>query len=129
MLRLNKRYTFSVYPIAILGTGFKNAKLIGITSFQEALKVMDVVNLSKQVKPYLPPSTTVLPGEDTYYIFELTSGDKAVVAESWFDITKVREENGGSTFTIRYDNMSAEDKQVVIDQAKILGLQFTVQEV
>lgn len=126
-MQMNKRYTFSVYPISVLGTGFKNARLVSIRNYQEALKVADVANLAKQVKPYLPPGTTVSPGNDTYYVFELTSGETAVVAGSWFDITSVREETG-STVTIRYDNLSPEDKRLIIDQARLLGLHFTVEE-
>lgn len=123
-LSINKHYNFSVYANSILGTSYKNTKLVSILDYTTALKFGNVELLHRQVYPYLPPGT---PSDHTRYSYYLFShnGKTLVLADVWIVASSI-EETEGLNYTLRLSNITSSQLAIVRDQLRLLGIQFTV---
>lgn len=123
-LSLNKHYGFSLYPNSVLGTVYRNAKLVSILDYNVALKFSNIELLHKQIFPYLPPGTNPNQTEYTYYLFK--HNDKnIVIADVWIINTSI-EESTGLNYTIRLNNISNSQFTAVRDQLRLLGISFDI---
>lgn len=123
-LSLNKHYGFSLYPNSVLGTVYKNAKLVSILDYTTALKFSNIELLHKQIYPYLPPGTNPNHIEYTYYLFKHNDKD-VVIADVWIIDGSV-EESSGLNYTIRLNNISNAQYSAVRDQLRLLGIPFDI---
>lgn len=123
-LTLNKHYNFSLYPNSVLGTVYRNAKLISILDYNIALKFANVDLLQRQIYPYLPPGTNSDHTNYTYYLFK--HNDKnLVIADTWIIESSV-EETSGLNYTLRLNNITPTQLNMIRDQLRLLGVSFDI---
>lgn len=123
-LTLNKYYNLSLYQNPVLGTTFKNLKLVSILDYNTALKFSNIELLHRQIYPYLPPGTNSDQTTYTYYLFSYKDVD-ITIADVWI-IPDSIEETSGLNYTIRLNNVTSSQLSVVRDQLRLLGIEFTV---
>lgn len=123
-LKISKHYNLSVFANSILGSTYANVKLLSILGYETALKFASIDLLHKQVYPYLPPGTPADHTEYTYYMFE-SQGKTIILADYWIVPGSV-EETEGVNYTIKLNNITAQELSVVRDQLRLLGLNFSI---
>lgn len=123
-LQINNHYNFSVYANSVLGTSYKNTKLMSILDFTTAMKFANIELLRRQVYPYLPPNTPSDHTKYTYYLFQ--HNDKLIVlADVWIMASSI-EVTSGMNYTLTLNNVTTADLAVVRDQLRLLGIAFSI---
>lgn len=123
-LTINNHYNFSVYANSILGTSYKNARLVSILDYNTAMKFANIVLQHNRVYPYLPANTLEDSTKYTYYLFQV--GDKTVVLADVWIVNDSIEMSTGTDYTIKLINISSSRLAVVRDQLRLLGISFTI---
>lgn len=80
---LKKVYSFSLYPQAILGNGFKNITVQAKLDYQTALAFGDIDALHINVFPSLPAGTPNRPQDFEYLLLRTENGDSTVIGIPW----------------------------------------------
>lgn len=125
ILTINKSYNFSLYPIPILGSSYKNLKLISILDYDTALKFDNVELLSKSAYPYLPPGTSSNFRSYIFYLFKTDTNKNIVLANEWI-IESTIEEVSSLNYTLRLNNISLNQLNTIKDQLRLLGISFDI---
>ncbi len=102
-------YSFSVYPVAILGTGFENATVLSIMDLETAMAFEDVRQLHISVFPSLPAGTPNDPKSYNYLRLRLASGVTKVIGLAWIDNDSV-ELVEMQTITVKIPNVVSSDQ-------------------
>lgn len=123
-LTINNHYNFSVYANSILGTTYRNARLVSILDYKTALKFSNIVLQHNRVYPYLPANTLEDATKYTYYKFEV-GGKEVVLADVWIVDTSI-EMSTGTDHTLKLINVSSGQLSTVRDQLRLLGISFTI---
>ena len=124
MLATNKYYNFSVYANSVLGTVYKNAKLVSTLDYRKALKEANIELLQRQIYPYLPPGTPADHTKYTYYVFEV-NGKEVTLADVWIEQTSI-EETSGMNHTLKLNNITSSQLTTIRDQLRLLGISFDI---
>ena len=124
MLSTNKYYNFSVYATSVLGTVFRNAKLVSTLDYRKALKEANIELLQRQIYPYLPPGTPSDHTKYTYYVFEY-NGKEITLADVWIEQSSI-EETQGLNYTLKLNNITSSQLTTVRDQLRLLGISFDI---
>ena len=124
MLSTNKYYNFSVYANSVLGTVYRNAKLISTLDYRKAMKEAKIELLQRQIYPYLPPGTPSDHTKYTYYVFEY-NGKEVTLADVWIEQASI-EETEGLNYTLKLNNISSSQLATVRDQLRLLGISFDI---
>lgn len=83
-LKIRGVYDFAMRAPALLGNEYRNATVLSILDYEDAVAVEDVAPIHAQVYTELPPGTPVNP-KDLIYVKILTStGQKRALAMDWF---------------------------------------------
>lgn len=122
--KINSSYTFNNRAPSILGSGYKNAKLIAILDAKMASSMINVQSTHANIYPYLPQSTPNAPEKFTYLVFEI-DGNRKVIAQEWIDETSAVE---SSTQSIQIDiqNVTTQDILKVKNMLTIGGFAATI---
>lgn len=123
-LTINKHYNFSVYANSILGTAYKNTKLVSILDYSTALKFGNIELLHRQIYPYLPPNTLADHTKYTYYLFQY-NGKTIVIADVWILQNSI-EETEGLNYTLKLNNITSTQLTIIRDQLRLLGIAFDI---
>lgn len=123
-LTINKHYNFSVYANSILGTAYKNTKLVSILDYTTALKFGNIELLHRQIYPYLPPNTLADHTKYTYYLFQY-NGKTIVIANVWILQNSI-EETEGLNYTLKLNNITSTQLTIIRDQLRLLGIAFDI---
>jgi len=123
-MQINNYYNFSLYPNSVIGTLFRNAKLISILDYNIALKFANIELYQKQIFPYLPEGTSSNYTNYTYYLF-LYKNKKIIIANTWIIPTSI-EVSSANTYTITLENISTSQLNIIRDQLRVLGISFTI---
>ncbi len=123
-LTINKHYNFSVYANSILGTAYKNTKLVSILDYTTALKFGNIELLHRQIYPYLPPNTLADHTKYTYYLFQY-NGKTIVIADVWILQSSI-EETEGLNYTLKLNNITSTQLTIIRDQLRLLGIAFDI---
>lgn len=123
-LTINNHYNFSVYANSILGTTYRNARLVSILDYKTALKFSNIVLQHNRVYPYLPTNTLEDATKYTYYKFQV--GDKEIVLADVWIIDSSIEMSTGTDHTLKLINVSSGQLSTVRDQLRLLGISFTI---
>ena len=123
-LTINKHYNFSVYANSILGTAYKNTKLVSILDYTTALKFGNIELLHRQIYPYLPPNTLADHTKYTYYLFQY-NGKTIVIANVWILQNSI-EETEGLNYTLKLNNITSTQLTIIRDQLILLGIAFDI---
>lgn len=124
VLSINKHYNFSVYANSILGTSYKNTKLVSILDYSTALKFGNIELLHRQIYPYLPPNTISDPTKYTYYLFKYNDKD-IVIADVWIEQTSIQE-TLGLDYTLKLNNITSAQMSIIRDQLRLLGISYDI---
>jgi hypothetical protein len=108
-------YSFSVYPVAVLGTAFKNVLIMDNLSAETAIALgEDIYARHALIAPSLPDTTQKKdPTKYRYLKIKLPSGKTQIIALEWVNLSTVELVNLGR-FSITIDNESS------TSQAKLL---------
>lgn len=123
-LAINKHFNFSVYANSILGTSYRNAKLVSILDYNIALGFANIELLHRQIYPYLPPNTLSDLTKYTYYLFNY-NGKNVVLADVWIIVSSV-EETEGLNYTLQLNNITSVQLSTIRDQLRLLGINFII---
>lgn len=124
MLSINKYYNFSVYANSVLGSSYKNAKLVSILDYHTALKFANIELLQRQIYPYLPPGTLPDHTKYSFYLFKYNDKD-IVLADVWIEQSSI-EETSGLNYTLKLNNITSPQLATVRDQLRLLGISFDI---
>lgn len=124
MLSINKYYNFSVYANSVLGSSYKNAKLVSILDYHTALKFANIELLQRQIYPYLPPGTLADHTKYSYYLFKYNDKD-VVLADVWIEQASI-EETAGLNYTLKLNNITSPTLATIRDQLRLLGVSFDI---
>lgn len=81
--KIGLTYTFEVYPNAILGTDFKNVKVLAILDKDSANQIISTQSMHVNVYPYLPSGTPNNPGGYNYIKILTQSGAITCIGIPW----------------------------------------------
>lgn len=124
VLTVDTHYNFSVFAPSVLGSNYKNARLMSVLNYQTALKFGDVVLKHRQVYPYLPADVPSDQTKYTYYLFQV--GDKDIILADVWLLPETIEATSGSTRTITLLNVTEAQVTVIRDQFRLMGLSFSI---
>jgi hypothetical protein len=82
---LHKTYNFNTLAPSILGTNYKNITVLGILSYDTAIKYFVPETVSVSVYPHLPNGTPSDPKRYTYLLFQTEAGITSIIALEWID--------------------------------------------
>lgn len=125
--QLGKTYNFKTLSPVILGSEYKNQKVIGIFNSTEAMKYGDIQTtyalVSKQI------STLPKINDLTFILFESLDQDKTILALEYLDVNTIVEV---TTFNLNIvvNNASTEDTSIITNMLKELGyINFTIDKI
>lgn len=115
-LEIGGIYSFQVYPIAQLGTAFKNVEVLSLMSHRTAAASgMDIQAMHAQMYPSLPAITPNDPTKYNYVEIRMPNGRTQILGLAWIVANTLEVVNLGH-FNIRTGSISSSE------QAKILNM-------
>lgn len=81
--KVGQNYSFDVYPSNILGTNFKNVKLLAILDCDSANGIIQTKPMHINVFPYLPQGTPNNPEQYNYLKILTASGAVTAIGIPW----------------------------------------------
>lgn len=118
--QINSTYNFNTRAPAILGTDFKNAKVLGVFDYDSASAFINPQTSHVNVYPYLPPGTVDDPKTYTYVLIKTQSGQKTILALPWIDESTI-ELVTAQKLTVVIQNIASGDAERIRDSLTILG--------
>jgi hypothetical protein len=126
-IQVGGSYSFSVYPVAVLGTNFKNVLVQSILDADSAQALgLDILAQHALIYPSLPNTTVNNPQKYRYLKIKLPTGLSQIIAMEWINPDTLEAVNLGR-FTIVIENESS-SKQAKILEA-LAGNNFTVKSI
>lgn len=118
-LELGKSYNFTLYATGVLGTGYTNAKLLGIMDYDTAKSVQDITPLHIQAYPELPQGTPRNAKDLIYYKIRTSLNEIRIIASDWISSQPMVVTNQSAIITI--SQISSSDVSIIRDILKING--------
>lgn len=109
-VQIGQRFSFEVYPTAILGNNFRDVRLEGIISARTAASYgVDIEALHANVYPSLPPGTAPNdPFQYNYIRIQYPSGELAVLGIPWIRQETIQISTGGRV-TLAFEDKTQAD--------------------
>lgn len=114
LLKILSRYSFDVYPSAVLGNNFKNVKITALLDAITASQYTDIMALYESVRPTLPAGTVTDPLRFTYVRLENALGASVVLAYEYINEATITEVLSSRT-NIVVNNTSTTDAARIRD--------------
>jgi hypothetical protein len=86
---LRKKYSFDVYPVALLGNDFKNCTILSIMDHDQAVREIDTAALHVQFFPFLPDGTPNRAQDYDYVKIKTLSGNTTILGMAWINLSTV----------------------------------------
>lgn len=99
-LQIGKSYNFTLYASGVLGTGYNNAKVLGIMDYGSAKVVQDITSLHIQAYPDLPTGTLRDASKLIYVKLSTVQGEVRVIAMDWISSVPVEVTTQSATVVI-----------------------------
>lgn len=126
---IGKIVSFSVYPAAILGTGFDLVKLEGIVPASAAFQYIDAASMHANVYPTLPPGTPNRFDAYLYALIRLANGTMTCVGLPWIDNGTIAIASS-TTFVVNITDVTPDDLQQLREALLYNGFnKFTIEVV
>lgn len=91
-LKTGSLFNFSTINAAILGGSYEKAKVLGSVDYSLALGLDPNIDTRQaSLIPFLPTNTPIRHTGYSYYIFQLQTGERVVLASEWINETSVKE--------------------------------------
>lgn len=110
-LDIGKSYDFTLHASGVLGTGFSNAKVLGIMDYDSAKVIQDITPLHIQAYPDLPTGTPRNAKELLYVKIKTILGEVRIIAMDWISSQPV--EVITQTIRVTIGNVSSSDVNVI----------------
>lgn len=129
LIKLGSTVSFDLYPVQLLGTSIKNAKVLGILDAATTMQLgFDAVAQHSAVYPTLPPATPN--GYDKYHYLhlKLASGQKHFIGIPWIKEATWVEEMV-RTIAIFIENVTPSQENTAVQALSANGLRVAKIEV
>jgi hypothetical protein len=115
-LEVGGTFSFSVYPVAVLGTNFKNVLVLSILSAATAQALgEDIYARHALIAPSLPDTIQKKdPTKYKYVQIKLPSGVVQILAMEWINVSTIEAVNLGR-HTVIIDNESSSSRQKILE--------------
>lgn len=110
-LEIGKSYNFTLYASGVLGTGYQNAKVLGVMDYNSAKLVQDITPLHIQAYPDLPNATLRDASKLIYVKISTILGEIRVIAMDWISSVPVEVTTQSAVVTI--SQISSADVSVI----------------
>lgn len=118
-LDIGKSYDFTMYATGVLGSGFKNSKVLGIMDYDSAKAIQDITPLHIQAYPQLPNGTPRNAKDLLYVKIKTPMNEQRVIAMDWISSTPVLVTTQVARVTI--SQISSSDVAIIRDLLTING--------
>ncbi len=118
-LEIGKSYNFTLYASGVLGTGFANAKVLGIMDYESAKNVQDITPLHIQALPDLPAGTPRNAKDLIYFKIRTSLNEIRIIATDWISSEPVLVTTQAARVTI--SQISSSDVAIIRDLLVING--------
>lgn len=119
MFTVKNRYNFTTLASSILGSNYKNMKVVSIMSGSEAVKYRNVQNVNASVVNIIDGLSTDI-NDLTFVLFE-GDGVTVVLAQEWIDESSI-EEVSTVTLRVTINTTSGEEASIVSNLLRGAGL-------
>lgn len=123
---INKYYDFEVVADSVLGSSYRNAKLVSIMDYRVAKKFGSVDYIHRQVRPYIESTVSKDINTYTFLLFRYKDKDLVIAREWMRSITLIDTES--SVLRLEIEGASIEMRKILEKHLNILGLTFTITE-
>lgn len=115
-LEVQGTYSFSVYPVAVLGTNFKNVLVMSILDAESAQALgLDILAQHALISPSLPDTVQKKdPTKYKYVKIKLPTGLTQIIAMEWINPNTVQAVNLGR-HTVVIDNEASSSNQKILE--------------
>ena len=110
-LVIGKSYNFTLQASGVLGTGYDNAKVLGIMDYDSAKTIQDITPLHIQAYPDLPNGTPRNARELIYVKIKTVLGEVRVIAMDWISSAPV--EVITQTIKVTIGQVSSSDVNII----------------
>ena len=118
-------FSFEVYSVGILGTNFKNVKVLAIMDQATAeSQGLDTRAMHAQVYPDLPPLTPNNPSRYNYIKILTPSGQTQILGLAWINGPTIAVVNLGK-FIVELDNLSSDRQSDILKALSANNLPVT----
>ena len=118
---INSIISFSVYPVAIIGTKYQRVKLVGMLDFESASMYKDIRPIHANIFSTLPAGTVDDPTNCMYWKVIMANGAVDIVGDPWIDPTTIVLETNAD-YTFSFTNMSPNDRNLAINALSAVGI-------
>jgi hypothetical protein len=118
-LELGKSYDFTLYASGVLGSGFRNSKVVGIMDYDSAKYIQDVSPLHIQAYPQLPSGTPRNARDLVYVKIKTPLNELRVIAMDWISSVPVLVTSQAARVTI--SQISSSDVSIIRDLLVVNG--------
>ena len=125
-LTINEYYDFNLIADSVLGSSYKNAKLVSIMDYDTAKKFSPIDYYQLQIAPYLPGTISRQILSYTFYLFKYKDKD-LVIAKEWINDLEITSSNI-SSYVLSLTDVSDLTKTLLTKQLNILGINYTLTE-
>lgn len=124
IMKINNFYELSTFASPVLGSTYKGLRLLGILSYENAIKLDNIEAKQKQVFPYLPEGT---PRDHTLYTYyHFIRDNKSIILADYWIVPDSIKETGGEIYTITLRNVNSTEIALIRDQLRLLDIDFTI---
>lgn len=117
---IGQTYNFNTLAPAILGASFQNSKLVGMLSYDQAVKYTNIDQQAQIVYPALPQGTPTDPTSYIYLVFETSAQTTVVLANVWINETTIAP-SSSTTITVVIAGVTLADVQPIRNQLLQMG--------
>jgi hypothetical protein len=105
-LEIGSTYNLNLLSPAILGSGYKNATVMGILDFDSAMIVQDVVPIHAAVYSSLPTGTPVNAKDLLYIKIKTSTNEVRVIAMDWLSSAPTKVTSVNATVVLKDVDLS-----------------------
>jgi len=118
-------FSFEVYAVGVLGTNFKNVKILAIFDQDTAeSQGLDTRAMHAQVYPSLPATTPNNPGRYNYIKILMPSGEKQILGLAWIIGSTIAVVNRGK-WIVELDNLGSDRENDILKALSANNLPVT----
>lgn len=108
-VQIGQRFSFQVYPTAIIGNTFADVIMEGFISADIARAYnFDIYSMHANVYPTLPAGTPNDPTQYSYIMIRLANGERQIIGTPWIRQDTIAISTGG-TFQLTFSNKTQLD--------------------
>ena len=122
--KLGNTYNVRLRGGVILGEQVKNVTLVEKTSYERALKYLNIPAMHQAIFKFLPEGTPNNPKKYEYLVFKSATGKEICYAEPWI-IMDETEEVIGKVFKVEFPNISNSEMMRIVETLNYLNISFT----